>query len=62
MTSYDKKKYVCKLLYMYMLGWDVDFGHVEAVKLITGTTYTEKQIVRFFFCLFFWFAASQTFA
>lgn len=44
LSSYDKKKYVCKLLYMYMLGWDVDFGHVEAFKLVTGTTYTEKQI------------------
>ena len=46
MTSYDKKKYVCKMLYMYILGWEVDFGHVEAVNLIAGNKYTEKQIVR----------------
>jgi len=44
LTSYDKKKYVCKMLYMYILGWEIDFGHVEAVNLITGTKYTEKQI------------------
>eukprot|EP00732_Lithocolla_globosa_P001355 Lithocolla_globosa_v1_NODE_658_length_3496_cov_53.897995.p1 type:complete len:899 gc:universal NODE_658_length_3496_cov_53.897995:2815-119(-) len=44
LKSYDKKKYVCKMLYMYILGWDIDFGHMEAVNLITGTKYTEKQI------------------
>lgn len=51
MTSYDKKKYVLKMLYMYILGWELDFGHVEAVGLISGTKYTEKQIVNssFFF-------------
>lgn len=44
LTSYDKKKYVCKMLYMYILGWEIDFGHAEAVALISGTKYTEKQI------------------
>ena len=44
MTGYDKKKYVCKLLYIYILGWNVDFGHLEAVKLISATKYSEKQI------------------
>jgi AP-2 complex subunit alpha len=34
------------MLYMYILGWEVDFGHVEAVNLIAGNKYTEKQIVR----------------
>lgn len=46
MTSYDKKKYVAKLMYTYLLGWEVDFGHVEVSGLISGTKYTEKQIVR----------------
>lgn len=50
MNSYDKKKYVLKLLYMHTLGWDVDFGHVEAVKLITGTKFSEKQVVRVAVC------------
>ncbi|KAK5169539.1 uncharacterized protein LTR77_005515 [Saxophila tyrrhenica] len=44
LTGYDKKKYVCKLLYIYILGWNVDFGHTEAVKLISATKYSEKQI------------------
>ncbi|KAG0636582.1 adaptin N terminal region-domain-containing protein [Tuber brumale] len=38
------KKYVCKLLYIYILGWNVDFGHLEAVNLISATKYSEKQI------------------
>ncbi|KAE9979304.1 hypothetical protein BLS_009933 [Venturia inaequalis] len=42
--GYDRKKYVCKLLYIYILGWNVDFGHLEAVNLVSGTKYSEKQI------------------
>jgi AP-2 complex subunit alpha len=44
LTGYDKKKYVCKLLYIYILGWNVDFGHLEAVNLISASKYSEKQI------------------
>jgi len=44
LSGYDKKKYVCKLLYIYILGWNVDFGHLEAVNLISATKYSEKQI------------------
>ncbi|KAL1836881.1 hypothetical protein VTJ49DRAFT_4537 [Mycothermus thermophilus] len=44
LSGYHKKKYVCKLLYIYILGWNVDFGHLEAVKLISATKYSEKQI------------------
>ncbi|KAL0087458.1 adaptin N terminal region-domain-containing protein [Phycomyces blakesleeanus] len=29
---------------MYILGWDIDFGHLEAVNLISSTVYSEKQI------------------
>ncbi|KAL2195728.1 adaptin N terminal region-domain-containing protein [Corynascus similis CBS 632.67] len=39
--GYHKKKY---LLYIYILGWNVDFGHLEAVNLISATKYSEKQI------------------
>lgn len=46
LDGYQKKKYVCKLLYMYILGWEIDFGHLEAVNLISSTKYSEKQIVR----------------
>ncbi|KAL1589225.1 hypothetical protein WHR41_02256 [Cladosporium halotolerans] len=44
LTGYDKKKYVCKLLYIYILGWNVDFGHLEAVNLVSANKYSEKQI------------------
>jgi len=33
-----------QLLYIYILGWNVDFGHLEAVNLISATKYSEKQI------------------
>ncbi|KAG1458136.1 hypothetical protein G6F56_006463 [Rhizopus delemar] len=29
---------------MYILGWDIDFGHLEAVNLISSQKYSEKQI------------------
>jgi AP-2 complex subunit alpha len=47
LNGYQKKKYVCKLLYMYILGWDIDFGHLEAVNLISSQKYSEKQIVKY---------------
>ncbi|XP_039031210.1 AP-2 complex subunit alpha-1-like [Hibiscus syriacus] len=44
LTPYAKKKYVWKMLYIYMLGYDVDFGHMEAVSLISAPKYPEKQV------------------
>lgn len=44
LSGYDRKKYICKLLYMYILGWNVDFGHLEAVTLVSSTKYSEKQV------------------
>ena len=39
--------YLCilriQVLYMYMLGYEIDFGHMEAVNLVTTHTYTEKS-------------------
>lgn len=46
MKGYDRKKYVCKMLYIYMLGYTFDFGHMEAVNLLSSLKYSEKQIVR----------------
>ncbi|KAJ1812668.1 hypothetical protein LPJ75_003538, partial [Coemansia sp. RSA 2598] len=43
-NGYNRKKYVCKLLYMSLLGYEVNFGHREAVDLISSTKYSEKQI------------------
>eukprot|EP00873_Tetraselmis_striata_P008662 jgi/Tetstr1/428926/TSEL_018902.t1 len=44
LTEYEKKKYVWKLLYIHMLGYDVEFGHVQAIDLISAQKYTEKQV------------------
>lgn len=46
LDGYQKKKYVCKLLFIFLLGHDIDFGHMEAVNLLSSNKYTEKQIVR----------------
>jgi len=52
LTPYEKKKYVWKMLYIYMLGYDVDFGHMEAVSLISAPKYPEKQVRAFLFLCF----------
>lgn len=50
--GYQKKKYVCKLLFIFLLGNDIDFGHMEATNLLSSNKYTEKQIVSsIFFCV-----------
>lgn len=46
LDGYQKKKYVCKLLFIFLLGHDIDFGHMEAVNLLSSNKYSEKQIVR----------------
>ena len=48
LDGYQKKKYVCKLLFIFLLGHDIDFGHMEAVNLLSSNKYTEKQIVSIF--------------
>lgn len=42
-SGYDKKKYVWKLLYAYMLGYDIDFGHFQAVELCSSNKFSEKN-------------------
>jgi AP-2 complex subunit alpha len=44
LTVYETKKYVWKMLYIYMLGYDVEFGHMETVSLISAPKYPEKQV------------------
>ncbi|XP_053709649.1 AP-2 complex subunit alpha-2 isoform X1 [Synchiropus splendidus] len=44
LDGYSKKKYICKLLFIFLLGHDIDFGHMEAVNLLSSNKYTEKQI------------------
>jgi AP-2 complex subunit alpha len=45
LNGYHKKKYVAKLAFMFILGYDVDFGHSEAINLIACSSYSEKSIV-----------------
>ncbi len=44
-NGYQRKKYVCKIIYMYMLGYEVDFGHIEALNLLSSHKFSEKQVV-----------------
>ena len=44
LNSYQKKKYICKLMYIFLLGYEVDFGQVEAVNLINDPKFSEKQV------------------
>ncbi|KAG9033687.1 hypothetical protein FRB95_014476 [Tulasnella sp. JGI-2019a] len=46
LTSTQRKKYVAKIIFTYILGYKVDIGHMEAVNLISSSKYSEKQIVR----------------
>lgn len=55
LDGYQKKKYVCKLLFIFLLGHDIDFGHMEAVNLLSSNKYSEKQIVSRIFFFFFHF-------
>eukprot|EP00823_Brevimastigomonas_motovehiculus_P003609 TRINITY_DN2224_c2_g1_i1.p1 TRINITY_DN2224_c2_g1~~TRINITY_DN2224_c2_g1_i1.p1 ORF type:complete len:979 (+),score=275.98 TRINITY_DN2224_c2_g1_i1:88-3024(+) len=43
LSGYEKKKYVWKLIYMYLLGYDVDIGHMEGLKLVASSNYSEKN-------------------
>jgi len=43
LDSYSRRKYTWKLIYIYMLGYDIDIGHMEAMQLIASKTYAEKK-------------------
>lgn len=43
LSGYDKKKYVWKLIYIYILGYNVDFGYNYAADLITSIKFSEKM-------------------
>uniref|UniRef100_A0A7S0R8D3 Clathrin adaptor alpha/beta/gamma-adaptin appendage Ig-like subdomain domain-containing protein n=1 Tax=Chlamydomonas leiostraca TaxID=1034604 RepID=A0A7S0R8D3_9CHLO len=44
LSGYDRRKYVWKLLYIYMLGYDIEFGHKQAADLIPLPKYKDKQV------------------
>lgn len=60
LDGYQKKKYVCKLLFIFLLGHDIDFGHMEAVNLLSSNKYSEKQIVSIFFSFFYNLLSDKT--
>jgi AP-2 complex subunit alpha len=44
LSSYQRKKYVWKLVYIHVLGYEVDFGHAEVLTLVKSPKYSEKQV------------------
>lgn len=44
LAGYDKKKYIAKIVFTYILGYPVDIGHMEAINLLSSSKYSEKQI------------------
>lgn len=43
-TSYDKRKYIWKLVYSFLLGYEIDFGHMQIIELIASVNYQEKMV------------------
>ncbi|KAH7818904.1 Adaptor protein complex 2 (AP-2), alpha subunitB [Monocercomonoides exilis] len=44
MDLYERKKFVLKLMYIDILGYSVDFGHMEAMELIHSHKFQDKVI------------------
>ena len=44
LSSYQKKKYVWKMCYIYMLGYEIDFGHAEFISIIGSQKYQDKPV------------------
>lgn len=60
LDGYNKKKYVAKLIFIFLLGNDIEFGHLEAISLLSSTKYSEKQI-GYMFCSVLLFDGSELF-
>jgi AP-2 complex subunit alpha len=44
LNTYKRKKYVWKLVYIHILGYEVDFGHPEVLVLVRSSKYGEKNV------------------
>ena len=44
LSSYQREKYVLKLVYIHVLGYEVDFGLLEILTLVKSNRYSEKQV------------------
>ncbi|KAF6213742.1 hypothetical protein GE061_011464 [Apolygus lucorum] len=51
--GYTKKKYVCKLLFIFLMGRNIDFGYSEALSLLSSNVYCEKQMGYLFLSILF---------
>lgn len=49
LNDYDKKKYVWKLVYIYLLGYPVDIGHMVAIGMV-GSKNTSVKTVGYIAC------------
>ena len=52
---YGRKKYALKLMYINILGYTVEFGHMEAMELLRSPKYHDKYIVWFIRLLYNFF-------
>ena len=44
LSSEQKKKYVWKMCYISLLGYDVNFGHMECISLVSSSKFKEKSV------------------
>ncbi|KAK2945844.1 putative AP-2 complex subunit alpha [Blattamonas nauphoetae] len=44
LDGYNKRKYSLKLMFITVMGFTADFGHLEAIELIQSENYEDKQI------------------
>jgi AP-2 complex subunit alpha len=44
LSAYQRKKYVWKLVYIHILGYEVDFGHSEIMVLVKSQDYSSKRV------------------
>ncbi|BES92234.1 AP-2 complex subunit alpha [Nesidiocoris tenuis] len=50
---YMKKKSICKLIYIFLLGRKIDFGHTVALSLLSSNVFSEKRMGYLFISLVF---------
>eukprot|EP00792_Barthelona_sp_PAP020_P004423 TRINITY_DN2119_c0_g1_i1.p1 TRINITY_DN2119_c0_g1~~TRINITY_DN2119_c0_g1_i1.p1 ORF type:complete len:822 (-),score=241.94 TRINITY_DN2119_c0_g1_i1:14-2443(-) len=44
MKSYDLRKYISKLMYTFLLGYEIDFANLNVTDLLDSKTFADKQI------------------
>jgi len=44
LSFFFSKRYCWKLVYIYMLGYSVDFGHMEMINLLSSPSFKDKSV------------------